>query len=240
MSIFKKTRPDASNKTGLRPKVGYALGEIILLVIGILIAVSINNWNEQRTRNNELNNILKIIKSDLEDDVAAAKKVQKSYSSYLPYVKAVLSGQVDKDYYIENPNMAFAIRGFPELSLHRRGYGLLQSYIDSGELSNDSLVGRIAAFYSTSTQDVRADDELRGQDQHDNLMSWKNTQPWWPEYTFSQKIDGFIDYALNDRDYINRVASYYLIHYQAFLPELIRYQKDAETLIEAIEIGAGV
>ena len=34
------------NKTGKYLK--YAIGEIILVVIGILIALSINNWNENR------------------------------------------------------------------------------------------------------------------------------------------------------------------------------------------------
>jgi len=34
------------NKTGKYFK--YAIGEIVLVVIGILIALSINNWNEAR------------------------------------------------------------------------------------------------------------------------------------------------------------------------------------------------
>lgn len=37
------------NKTSKYIK--YAIGEIVLVVIGILIALSINNWNEQRKRN---------------------------------------------------------------------------------------------------------------------------------------------------------------------------------------------
>jgi hypothetical protein len=42
------------NKTGRYFK--YAIGEIILVVIGILIAVSINSWNNQRNlvNNNEV------------------------------------------------------------------------------------------------------------------------------------------------------------------------------------------
>lgn len=36
----------------------YALREILLVVIGILIAVSINNWNEERKQHKELTNIL--------------------------------------------------------------------------------------------------------------------------------------------------------------------------------------
>lgn len=43
----------------------YAIGEIILVVIGILIALSINNWNEMRKLQQREVQILKEIKSDL-------------------------------------------------------------------------------------------------------------------------------------------------------------------------------
>ena len=52
------------NKTGKYFK--YAIGEIILVVIGILIALQINNWNESRKfQNEELNHLLEL-KSNLE------------------------------------------------------------------------------------------------------------------------------------------------------------------------------
>ena len=37
----------------------YALGEILLVVIGILIALQVNNWNEEKKENNTLISILK-------------------------------------------------------------------------------------------------------------------------------------------------------------------------------------
>lgn len=46
----------------------YALGEIILVVIGILIALSINNWNKERQTQKELAQYLNTIKSNLVDD----------------------------------------------------------------------------------------------------------------------------------------------------------------------------
>ncbi|MAM29154.1 MAG: hypothetical protein CMC13_09030 [Flavobacteriaceae bacterium] len=49
----------------------YAIGEIVLVVIGILIALQINNWNEEKalseTELNILNVMLKNIQSDLGD-----------------------------------------------------------------------------------------------------------------------------------------------------------------------------
>lgn len=47
----------------------YAIGEIFLLVIGILIALSINNWNEQRKRQVLKENYIQSIKKDLEQDI---------------------------------------------------------------------------------------------------------------------------------------------------------------------------
>lgn len=47
----------------------YAVGEIFLVVIGILIAVSINNWNANRKDNNQLKEILASIIRDLESDI---------------------------------------------------------------------------------------------------------------------------------------------------------------------------
>ena len=51
IKFFRKIRYNLMkhNKTGKYFK--YAIGEIVLVVIGILIALSINNWNEQRKNN---------------------------------------------------------------------------------------------------------------------------------------------------------------------------------------------
>ncbi|NNE32057.1 MAG: hypothetical protein HKN40_06780 [Winogradskyella sp.] len=56
----------AKNKTGKYLK--YAIGEIILVVIGILIALSINNWNLNRKQNNAEKAFLQGIKTDLKKD----------------------------------------------------------------------------------------------------------------------------------------------------------------------------
>jgi hypothetical protein len=50
------------NKTGKYFK--YAIGEIILVVIGILIALSINNWNEARKNKQTENNLLIGLKNE--------------------------------------------------------------------------------------------------------------------------------------------------------------------------------
>ena len=50
--------------------IKYAIGEIILVVIGILIALSINNWNEQRKYKNLEISMLTEIQSSLTESLS--------------------------------------------------------------------------------------------------------------------------------------------------------------------------
>ncbi|MEB8346798.1 DUF6090 family protein [Flavobacteriaceae bacterium KMM 6898] len=54
------------NKTGKYFK--YAIGEIALVVIGILIALSINNWNDNRNKRNEELLLLESIEQDFNEN----------------------------------------------------------------------------------------------------------------------------------------------------------------------------
>jgi competence protein ComGC len=56
------------NKTGKYLK--YAIGEIVLVVIGILIALGINNWNQKRIVSNQTEDLLVNMITDLKTDIA--------------------------------------------------------------------------------------------------------------------------------------------------------------------------
>ena len=65
IKFFRHTRKDLMEKNKTSKYFKYAIGEIILVVIGILIALQINNWNENRKLQQREVQILKEIKSDL-------------------------------------------------------------------------------------------------------------------------------------------------------------------------------
>jgi hypothetical protein len=61
IKLFRKIRQKMLSENKFRKYITYAVGEVILVVIGILIAVSINNWNQERQLKNEEKVILKNI-----------------------------------------------------------------------------------------------------------------------------------------------------------------------------------
>ncbi|MCO4821829.1 MAG: hypothetical protein KC469_07160 [Flavobacteriaceae bacterium] len=74
IKFFRKIRYNLmeQNKTGKYFK--YAIGEIILVVIGILIALSINNWNENNKKKNLEIDILTEVNMSLENDLIGVKQ----------------------------------------------------------------------------------------------------------------------------------------------------------------------
>jgi len=67
------------NKTAKYLK--YAIGEIILVVIGILIALQINNWNEDRKKENLEVSTLMELKANLITDIADFQGDMRVYNS---------------------------------------------------------------------------------------------------------------------------------------------------------------
>jgi hypothetical protein len=70
IKFFRKIRQNllSEGKTGKYFK--YAIGEIILVVIGILIALQINNWNEVRKTNTNQLKYLTLLKKEAESNIA--------------------------------------------------------------------------------------------------------------------------------------------------------------------------
>jgi hypothetical protein len=71
------------NKTGKPAVVAgrylkYAIGEIILVVIGILIALQINNWNEENKKKALMITNIKSIAEDIHADILDIQKANKS------------------------------------------------------------------------------------------------------------------------------------------------------------------
>ncbi|WP_320112557.1 DUF6090 family protein [Draconibacterium orientale] len=67
--FFRKIRLKLVRENKFGQYIKYAIGEIVLVVIGILIAVQINNWNQNRKDDQILNEYLVKIKSHTLEDL---------------------------------------------------------------------------------------------------------------------------------------------------------------------------
>ena len=68
----------------------YALGEVFLVVVGILIALQVNNWNEQRKANNERNELIIALISDFESSQKELEELVTASDSLLKMNKQLM------------------------------------------------------------------------------------------------------------------------------------------------------
>ena len=125
------------NKTGKYFK--YAIGEIVLVVIGILIALSINNWNEDRKSSKAeakaLVELLEEFKTNYNDLLRVERlklKADKGIRNYLNFLNNDSIPNNNKNYIYSN----FASNTW------NKTYSVLKGLINSGainNLKNDSL-----------------------------------------------------------------------------------------------------
>ncbi|MFD1314655.1 DUF6090 family protein [Namhaeicola litoreus] len=75
INFFRKIRKKLLSEGKKMNYIKYALGEIILVVIGILIALQVNNWNENRKMQQKRLVFLNSVKQDLTNDKIQLQKI---------------------------------------------------------------------------------------------------------------------------------------------------------------------
>jgi len=152
IKFFRRIRQRLLTENKFSKYLIYAIGEIVLVVIGILIALQINNWNEyQKERKSEhliLSEIRDNLKYDLNDFESNITTLQnKSISS-----KAVLQA-LEKDIaYHDSLGYYFSyLNAYPHFSCKRNGYKLLQSK-GLEIITNDELRNKINDLYEDRYQ----------------------------------------------------------------------------------------
>ena len=90
IKFFRKIRQNLLSEGKTRKYLKYAIGEIVLVVIGILIALQINNWNEDRKSEAKKQDYYVQLLDDLNSDIISAQNTieefsnhQKEYNDYI-------------------------------------------------------------------------------------------------------------------------------------------------------------
>tara|TARA_R100000935_G_scaffold58576_1_gene96315 strand:+ start:4970 stop:5365 length:396 start_codon:yes stop_codon:yes gene_type:complete len=73
IKFFRKVRQKLLTENNFSKYLIYAIGEIILVVIGILIALQVNNWNTERTRDNDTSKLMSRILIESEQNQGELK-----------------------------------------------------------------------------------------------------------------------------------------------------------------------
>ena len=112
----------------------YAVGEIILVVIGILIALQVNNWNENRKERDRETNLLDQIEKDLIQSHKTFNTAEKFFMDKTKSAAYVLRAYWEKDGIITD-SLVVHMRNLFRSRREKPFTGTIESLIYSGDIN---------------------------------------------------------------------------------------------------------
>ena len=97
LTIFRKIRNSMLKSGNTQRYLLYAIGEIALVVIGILVALQINNWNQNRIDRQKEENYLVNLKRDFNDQIQSIDDQIEAERSYAESAFPILQSYYDGD-----------------------------------------------------------------------------------------------------------------------------------------------
>ena len=76
IKFFRRIRQQLLSQNRFSKYLLYAIGEIVLVVIGILIALQVNNWNETKKEQIKIRKYAESLIQDLENDLIMIDTIQ--------------------------------------------------------------------------------------------------------------------------------------------------------------------
>lgn len=155
IKFFRRIRYDLMEKNKTGKYLKYAIGEIVLVMIGILLALQINNWNENRINNIEEKTILKALLTEISENQLILAKELKRHATLLRLVKELsdyISPEPEK---IENKRLDSLMFSLGWLPTYIPQEGVINSILASGKISlikNNELNSKLASWSSLLDQ----------------------------------------------------------------------------------------
>jgi len=233
--IFRKLRQNMMKKNKVTAYILYALGEIILVMIGILLALQVNNWNESRQQKSELNNILKTVSYDLETDTLVASQVAKLYDTLQVKSNIIINKQLKKENYKDCLLCASLTTFYSPFNIQTKGFELLKNISSQTTNQKDSLINDIVQVYALYKPMIDKNNDRLENEVMKNLNDLKE-YPWFVDLSQGKFNDEMIIYFTESEDYRKRVALHNMLASNNHLAIIKNYKIQATEILRRIKI----
>lgn len=232
IKFFRRIRQRLITENRFNKYLIYALGEIVLVVIGILIALQINNWNENRKDAAHLNSILAIFFEDILNDIKDIERVVNHYESKEIAFLKIMNDSITKEEFkeLQAPNL---ITYYQSFTFEQRA---LNQIIDVPiKRSADTLVSNLIELYNQSIEYSNMINMSNKQIMESNIQFYMNNFYWYPDWILDKENQAIIESLYSNQEYKNRLSHSYLYIYQNYVPTMKEIKIQLKSIIKVLE-----
>ena len=208
IKFFRKVRQQLLTENKFSKYLLYALGEIVLVVAGILIAIQVSNWNDGKKSDIKLETLLDAVENDLIQNINLSNWVYGNLSRSDSVAFLILNNKITRDNYRESEALRIHVMAFTEfLPLDDNLNKLLQK-----EESVPVKYEEILDYAKIINQRKRVETQMNlfYQEAYKENIDYFSMNFSWARKRDSLSIEERIDYFLNNENYKNRVYNYWV------------------------------
>ena len=206
--LFRNIRQKLAAENKVVAYLRYAVGEILLVVIGILIALQINNWNETRKERIVEIKYLKNLKHDLQNDstdLVYYKNIRQGQANAAhELIQYANSNNVDAIYKLDSLYSTIAL--WWEFVPNNNTFEELRSSGNLKLLRNDSIKNLLLDLNKENEELVSTRNHIRREYEH-YLYDQKNGIISFLNVNDPNKIDEILDWYYPDKAVVSQNSS---------------------------------
>ena len=238
LTFLRKIRKSLIESGSARKYIVYAIGEIALVVIGILMALQINNWNEERLQVMRIDQIFELVIEDMNSDIKEFEQVISRYEEQEHIYLNLMEGDVTRDV-VRDSSIILPLIRFGPIIIDKRAYELLKNEVTLIQGGPDSLVSDIIQFYENRSQALEGFVKIMDQECTSFINFLAENQPWYQAILMGSISEHDREkmylYLKNDPILKNKVYNQWIYVYRNYVPMLkyvIWYYKEFQERIE--------
>jgi len=165
INFFRKTRKKMADDNKPLKYMRYAIGEITLIIIGIILALQLNSWKDNRMVKAESQKLLDRLVVDLEHDLIYFDALEKEYKTWSEEIDLILDQVLDNDS-IKISELDDFIAGRISMNFLHVAQITYTEMFNSGKIlnfNNDEILREIKLYYQyteTELHKINSDNEV--------------------------------------------------------------------------------
>jgi hypothetical protein len=211
LRIFKSIRQKLASENKAMAYLRYAIGEIILVVIGILIALQVNNWNENRKFNQRIRENLKAIQVELSLNISRSGGIIDQYMQMDSIKNLIFKNQITYNEYKNSPSNntnLYIANYYYAFIVNTIAYNNLTQIAEEIPQKYSPVLDQLNHLYIRINKAIDSFNQRYRSTVYKNVDYWYKEKPNWAVYDDfnGETSDGQINFLLNNIQYKSQIA----------------------------------
>ena len=238
--MFRKMRAASLEENNTSAYWKYAIGEVVFVVVGILLAFQIDMWGERRNAREHTHYLFGQVHDELALNIQNCNGQIGEYLFKDTMVNHILTGKADRQTYRDHWQYATILLGQAEVEVSDDAFLNLVNSEDGLSSSEREILVELKTLYGPTKKGLENLNDMATESAFSYHKQYKEEFGWYAELVSNWSVpEEMIDYCLEDPSFINSVAYFQMVNLLNHYRNTLSFRKDAIALHERLSEEMG-